>query len=106
KPQLEIHADDVKCTHGATIGQIDEDQLFYLRTRGFSEAEARNTLLYAFAAECLDRMKEPAAREFAEGLIRERLEELTQKRKAIASAEPAESSAPAEEAAQNWEEVG
>jgi Fe-S cluster assembly protein SufD len=100
KPQLEIHADDVKCTHGATIGQIDEAQLFYLRTRGFSEAEARNTLLYAFAAECLERMKEPATREFAEGLIRERLQELAQNRKASAAAEPAN------EEAQSWEEVG
>ena len=100
KPQLEIHADDVKCTHGATIGQIEEDQLFYLRTRGFSEAQARNTLLYAFAAECLDRMKEPAAREFAEGLIGERLHELAQKRRASIAAAPAEANA------QSWEEVG
>jgi len=106
KPQLEIHADDVKCTHGATIGQIEEDQLFYLRTRGFAEAEARNTLLYAFAAECLDRMKEPAAREFAEGLIRERLHELAQSRKASAAAAPVESAAPAKVDAQSWEEVG
>ena len=106
KPQLEIHADDVKCTHGATIGQIDEDQLFYLRTRGFSEAEARNTLLYAFAAECLDRMKEPAAREFAEGLIRQRLEELTRNRKTSAADAPAELPVLAKEDAQNWEEVG
>ena len=94
KPQLEIHADDVKCTHGATIGQIEEEQLFYLRSRGFSEAEARNTLLYAFAAECLDRMKEPAAREFVEGLIRERLTELARSRKTSASAAPAEDNAP------------
>ncbi len=104
KPQLEIHADDVKCTHGATIGQIEEEQLFYLRSRGFSEAEARNMLLYAFAAECLDRMKEPAAREFAEGLIRERLTELARSRKTSASAAPAEDNA--QEEAQSWEEVG
>jgi Fe-S cluster assembly protein SufD len=45
KPQLEIYADDVKCTHGATIGQIDETQLFYLRSRGFAEVDARNLLL-------------------------------------------------------------
>jgi Fe-S cluster assembly protein SufD len=77
KPQLEIHADDVKCTHGATIGQIEEEQLFYLRARGLDEAAARGLLLYAFAAECLDRMQEPAAREFAENLIRERVPELT-----------------------------
>jgi Fe-S cluster assembly protein SufD len=104
KPQLEIHADDVKCTHGATIGQIEEEQLFYLRSRGFSEAQARNTLLYAFAAECLDRMKEPAAREFVEGLIRERLTELVRSRKTSALAAPAEDNAQGE--ARSWEEVG
>ena len=58
KPQLEIHADDVKCTHGATIGQIDENALFYLRSRGIDEAQARTLLLMAFASECLERMKE------------------------------------------------
>ena len=100
KPQLEIYADDVKCTHGATIGQIDEAQLFYLRARGIAEADARNLLLYAFAAECLDRMKEPAAREFAEGLIRERLEELASAAKTVPVA------ASEEEETQNWKEVG
>jgi Fe-S cluster assembly protein SufD len=78
KPQLEIHADDVKCTHGATIGQIDEDALFYLRSRGIDEATARKLLLYAFAGECLDRMKEPLARTFIEGLIRQHLTEMAQ----------------------------
>ncbi len=100
KPQLEIYADDVKCTHGATIGQIDESQLFYLRARGIAEADARNLLLYAFAGECLDRMKEPAAREFAENLIRERLHELASALKTAPMA------ASAEEEAQHWEEVG
>ncbi|MGO8758119.1 MAG: Fe-S cluster assembly protein SufD [Terracidiphilus sp.] len=100
KPQLEIHADDVKCTHGATIGQIEEEQLFYLRTRGIDEASARNLLLYAFAAECLDRMSEPVAREFAEGLIRERLTDL------VANRQTAPSGAPAADEARNWEEVG
>jgi Fe-S cluster assembly protein SufD len=100
KPQLEIYADDVKCTHGATIGQIDEAQLFYLRARGIAEADARNFLLYAFAAECLDRMKDSAAREFAEKLIRERLQELAS---AVQAATP---TATQEDAAQNWEELG
>jgi Fe-S cluster assembly protein SufD len=100
KPQLEIYADDVKCTHGATIGQIEEEQLFYLRSRGIDEVSARNTLLYAFAAECLDRMQEPAAREFAEGLIRERIAELARNRKPAVSTAPAE-----EEEVQHWEEV-
>ena len=73
KPQLEIYADDVKCTHGATIGQIEENALFYLRSRGLSEAEARKLLLMAFAEECVERMHEGAARDHVEKLIRESL---------------------------------
>lgn len=69
KPQLEIYADDVKCTHGATIGQIEENALFYLRSRGIDEAGARKLLLLAFANECLDRMKEETVRSYLEGLI-------------------------------------
>jgi Fe-S cluster assembly protein SufD len=71
KPQLEIYADDVKCTHGATIGQIDETALFYLRSRGIDEASARKLLLLAFADECLDRMKHGPARTHVEALINE-----------------------------------
>ena len=63
KPQLEIYADDVKCTHGATIGQIEENALFYLQSRGISELEARKLLLMAFAEECVDRMHSTVARE-------------------------------------------
>jgi Fe-S cluster assembly protein SufD len=73
KPQLEIYADDVKCTHGATIGQIDEVALFYLRSRGIDEASSRKLLLSAFAGECLDRMKPGAARSYVEKLIDESL---------------------------------
>src|SRR6516225_7321393 len=69
KPQLEIYADDVKCPHGATIGQIEESPLFYLRSRGIDEASARRLLLLAFASECLDRMKERPARNHVETLI-------------------------------------
>jgi Fe-S cluster assembly protein SufD len=69
KPQLEIYADDVKCTHGATIGQIEENALFYLRSRGIDEVSARRLLLLAFASECLDRMKEGPARTHVEQLI-------------------------------------
>jgi Fe-S cluster assembly protein SufD len=69
KPQLEIYADDVKCTHGATIGQIEENALFYLRSRGIDEASARRLLLLAFASECLDRMHEGPARTHVEALI-------------------------------------
>ncbi|NUQ50046.1 MAG: Fe-S cluster assembly protein SufD, partial [Phycisphaerae bacterium] len=57
KPQLEIFADDVKCTHGATIGQLDADAVFYLRSRGIAEAAARSLLVYAFAAESLDAIR-------------------------------------------------
>jgi len=76
KPQLEIYADDVKCTHGATIGQIDEDALFYLRSRGIDEASARRVLVMAFANECLDRMSGSAAREHVEQLVGRHLLEL------------------------------
>jgi Fe-S cluster assembly protein SufD len=69
KPQLEIHADDVKCTHGATIGQIDEEALFYLRSRGIGEVSARKLLLLAFAGECLARMKEGPVRRHVESLV-------------------------------------
>ncbi|HEY1937745.1 MAG TPA: Fe-S cluster assembly protein SufD [Candidatus Angelobacter sp.] len=69
KPQLEIYADDVKCTHGATIGQFDDNALFYLRSRGLAEAEARHVLLLAFANECLDRMSSPQVREHLEKLV-------------------------------------
>jgi Fe-S cluster assembly protein SufD len=69
KPQLEIYADDVKCTHGATIGQIEEHALFYLRSRGIDEASARRLLLVAFASECTDRMKDGPVRAHVEKLI-------------------------------------
>ena len=73
KPQLEIYADDVKCTHGATIGQIDEEALFYLRSRGIDLASARRVLLVAFASECLDRMKPGPVRTHVEKLIHDSL---------------------------------
>lgn len=57
KPQLEIFADDVKCTHGATIGQVDDDAIFYLRSRGISKPAARNLLICAFAGESLARVR-------------------------------------------------
>ena len=56
KPQLEIFASDVKCTHGATIGQLDSEEVFYLQSRGLTEAAARNLLTYAFGAEVIDRI--------------------------------------------------
>jgi Fe-S cluster assembly protein SufD len=63
KPTLEIHNDDVKCNHGSTIGQIEQEPLFYLRSRGIGEEEARNLLVYAFASELVDRMKIEPVRE-------------------------------------------
>ncbi len=64
KPQLEIYADDVKCSHGATIGQIDSDALFYLRTRGIDEAEARSLLTYAFVCDVLNTIDIVPLREY------------------------------------------
>ncbi len=60
KPQLEIFADDVKCAHGATVGQLDAEHLFYLKSRGLPEAQARNLLTYAFGAEIIDRIPVPS----------------------------------------------
>ncbi len=73
KPQLEIYADDVKCTHGATIGQIEENALFYLQSRGISEQEAKKLLLMAFAEECVERMQSSVAREHIQHLVSEHL---------------------------------
>jgi Fe-S cluster assembly protein SufD len=73
KPQLEIFADDVKCTHGAAIGQLDEDALFYLRARGISAAEAKAMLIHAFAGEVLDGIDAPEVRDRALAWLDERL---------------------------------
>ena len=75
KPELQIHADDVRCTHGATIGQLDAESLFYLRARGIGEADARNLLIFAFAQDILDRIKAPAVREGLERKLLEKLHE-------------------------------
>jgi Fe-S cluster assembly protein SufD len=60
KPQLEIFADDVKCSHGATVGQLEADEVFYLRSRGLSDSAARNLLTYAFAADIVNRIPLPS----------------------------------------------
>ena len=57
KPELEIFADDVKCTHGATVGQLDADALFYLRARGLGLEQARSVLVHAFASDLLNRIR-------------------------------------------------
>jgi Fe-S cluster assembly protein SufD len=62
-PQLEIFADDVKCTHGAAVGALDEEAMFYLQARGLNPAEARDLLLHAFAGEVLEGLKIPELRE-------------------------------------------
>ncbi len=69
KPQLEIFADDVKCTHGATIGKLQDEALFYLRSRGIPLAEARALLVYAFAAEVLEKISVAHARESLEAIL-------------------------------------
>jgi len=74
KPQLEIYADDVKCTHGATVGQMPPEQIFYLRTRGLSEAEARRMLMHAFAGEIIERIECEPVREELDRLVWDRLE--------------------------------
>jgi Fe-S cluster assembly protein SufD len=71
KPQLEIFADDVKCTHGAAIGQLDEDALFYLKARGVGAVEARNMLIHAFAGDVLDGVKSVEVREAAMARVEE-----------------------------------
>jgi Fe-S cluster assembly protein SufD len=75
KPQLEIYADDVKCTHGATVGQMDEDSIFYLRSRGIGLETARRMLMHAFAGEIIDRVRCVAAREELDRLVWHRLEQ-------------------------------
>ncbi|HEX2825471.1 MAG TPA: Fe-S cluster assembly protein SufD [Burkholderiales bacterium] len=69
KPQLEIFADDVKCAHGATVGQLDADQLFYLRSRGLPEQAARNLLTYAFGASVIERIPVPSLVQRLEKLV-------------------------------------
>jgi Fe-S cluster assembly protein SufD len=71
KPQLEIFADDVKCTHGATIGQLDEEPMFYLRSRGIPEDVARKMLLNAFADDIAEKIKIPELVGMLEQLIDE-----------------------------------
>ncbi|HEX3928069.1 MAG TPA: Fe-S cluster assembly protein SufD [Gemmatimonadales bacterium] len=75
KPQLEIFADDVKCTHGATVGKLDEQQRFYLRSRGIAGDAAQNLLLWAFVADVLESVTLPDVREMLARAVRTRLAE-------------------------------
>ncbi len=75
KPQLEIFADDVKCTHGATVGRLDPTAVFYLRSRGLPPAEARRMLTWGFASDVLDNVASLPVREHLRTLARARLDE-------------------------------
>lgn len=75
KPELQILADDVRCTHGATIGQLDAESLFYLQSRGIGKQQARSLLTYAFAQDIIDRIKVPDLREQLEKFLFEKFHE-------------------------------
>jgi Fe-S cluster assembly protein SufD len=77
KPQLEIFADDVRCTHGATVGRLDDNALFYMRSRGIPREEARRILVRAFAGELLDAVANEELRAFLERILGANLEEKT-----------------------------
>jgi Fe-S cluster assembly protein SufD len=68
-PQLEIYADDVKCTHGATVGELDDDSIFYLRSRGIGEDVAKNILIKAFIAEVIEKVENKDIKQYIEKLV-------------------------------------
>ena len=72
KPELEIYADDVKCSHGATCGDLDPTALFYLRSRGLPRAAAESVLTFAFAAEVIERFADPTVRQHVRKAARRR----------------------------------
>ena len=74
KPQLEIYADDVKCSHGTSTGKLDEDKIFYLRARGLSELSAKKLLMHAFASEVIDTIKIDVLRDYVEAKVSKRFE--------------------------------
>ncbi|MDE7069830.1 MAG: SufD family Fe-S cluster assembly protein, partial [Alistipes sp.] len=76
QPQLEIYADDVRCSHGATVGQMDDDAILYMRQRGLSEVQARRLQLEGFAGEVIGRCSMESVREWIAGRIAERLNEM------------------------------
>ena len=75
KPQLEIYADDVRCTHGGTVGQMDQDSIFYLRARGISRETARNIMIQAFAGEVAESIHNESIRDYIDHLVLSRLKE-------------------------------
>ena len=78
KPELEIYADEVKCAHGTTVGQLDEDALFYLRTRGLDEQEARNALTHAFGASIVSRVEGEALTGLLTAMVDKRLDRIAE----------------------------
>src|SRR5690625_7469976 len=85
KPELEIYADDVKCSHGATTGQLDAEAMFYLRSRGLSERAARGMLLQAFARDVVESVRVDALREWLDARITERFTRSEERRVGKAS---------------------
>lgn len=75
KPQLEIYADDVKCSHGATVGRIDDEQMFYLRSRGIDQQAAQKMIIYAFAAELTEALPDGGLKQQVLARIGQRLPE-------------------------------
>ena len=78
KPELQIFADDVRCTHGATIGQLDAEAMFYLRSRGIGKSDARSLLTYAFAQDIIDRVKVQSLKDALERILFEKFNEQPQ----------------------------
>tara|TARA_B100000029_G_scaffold489272_1_gene546843 strand:+ start:2655 stop:3965 length:1311 start_codon:yes stop_codon:yes gene_type:complete len=78
KPELEIYADDVKCSHGSTVGQLDADALFFLRARGIPETQAKHMLTAAFTTDLVEAVKDEDLREYISELVRIRVEKLEQ----------------------------
>ena len=76
KPELEIYADDVQCAHGNTVGALDDEQLFYIRSRGIAEVEARALLMRAFLGEAVERIEHEGARDAVAAWLDARLAEL------------------------------
>ena len=72
KPQLEIFADDVKCSHGATIGQLDKEAMFYLKSRGIGEEIARTILIHAFASDVVRSIKVDAVKNYIEEILNDK----------------------------------
>ena len=75
KPQLEIFADDVKCSHGATIGQLDNDAMFYLKSRGIGVDVVKAILIHAFASDVVRYIKIDAVRNYVEGILKKKFHE-------------------------------